>query len=244
VSDPTRPPLPVPGHGVIINGPSPHDWIGRYETVALLTLAALPLAALTLWALARRRRHAGSTATAAWRTSIAEVGLLHGTLPWLWPTLLPADNSRDAHGPISLVPLRDLATMPTYQIVGNLLIFVALGVFAPLRFTALQSIPRILAVSAAFSILIETAQYVLKLDRVSSIDDVLLNTAGAGLAALASRRFWRTKQPVGEPQTAESSGSRIDPRGGPIVLLDRVTRLLSPDAAQRERSPSVSDQTN
>ncbi|MFF5056526.1 hypothetical protein ACFY1S_25415 [Micromonospora sp. NPDC000663] len=35
------------------------------------------------------------------------------------------------------------------------------------------------------------AQYALRLDRASSVDDVLLNAAGAGLAALASRRRWR-----------------------------------------------------
>jgi glycopeptide antibiotics resistance protein len=117
--------------------------------------------------------------------------------------MLPASSARDTHGPVSLVPLRDLTTMPTYQIVGNLLIFVALGAFSPVRFTALQSIPRILAVAAACSVLIETTQYVLKLDRVSSVDDVLLNTAGAGLAALASRRWWRTRNWLAERETAE-----------------------------------------
>ena len=72
-----------------------------------------------------------------------------------------------------------------------LLVFAALGFFAPLRFAALASVPRILALAAGCSVLVEAAQYVLRLDRVSSVDDVLLNTAGAGLAALASRRWWR-----------------------------------------------------
>ena len=72
--------------------------------------------------------------------------------------------------------------------------FAALGFFAPLRFAALASVPRILALAAGCSVLVETAQYVLRLDRVSSVDDVLLNTAGAGLAALASRRWWRARQ--------------------------------------------------
>jgi glycopeptide antibiotics resistance protein len=40
-------------------------------------------------------------------------------------------------------------------------------------------------------VLIELAQYVFRLDRVSSVDDVLINAAGAGLAALASRPWWR-----------------------------------------------------
>jgi glycopeptide antibiotics resistance protein len=92
---------------------------------------------------------------------------------------------------VSLVPLRDLLTMGPLGILGNLLVFAALGFFAPLRFAALASVPRILALAAGCSILVEAAQYVLRLDRVSSVDDVLLNAAGAGLAALASRRWWR-----------------------------------------------------
>jgi glycopeptide antibiotics resistance protein len=55
----------------------------------------------------------------------------------------------------------------------------------------LASLPRILALAAGCSVLVEAAQYVLRLDRVSSVDDVLLDAAGAGLAALASRRWWR-----------------------------------------------------
>jgi glycopeptide antibiotics resistance protein len=99
---------------------------------------------------------------------------------------------------VSLVPLRDLLTIlaggpltVTVQIVGNLLVFAALGFLAPLRFAALASVPRILALAAGCSVLVEAAQYVLRLDRVSSVDDVLLNAAGAGLAALASHRWWR-----------------------------------------------------
>jgi glycopeptide antibiotics resistance protein len=107
---------------------------------------------------------------------------------------------------VSLVPGRDLLTVAaaglptlTVQVVGNLLVFAALGFLAPLRFAALASVTRILAVAAGCSVLIETAQYVLRLDRVSSVDDVLLNAAGAGLAALASRRWWRTARRADAP---------------------------------------------
>ena len=96
-------------------------------------------------------------------------------------------------GRLSLVPLRDLLTMGPLGIGGNLLVFAALGFFAPIRFAALASVPRIAMLAAGCSVLIETAQYVLQLDRVSSVDDVLLNTVGAVPAALASRRWWRTK---------------------------------------------------
>lgn len=174
-----------------------HGWLGTFNGVVLLTVAALPLAALVVWALARRRRVLG--ATQAWRMSLAEVGLVYGTVPWVWMIMLPGDRAGAVPGRISLVPLRDLLTIlaagpltVTVQIVGNLLVFAALGFLAPLRFAALASVPRILALAASCSVLVEVAQYVLRLDRVSSVDDVLLNTAGAGLAALVSRRWWRT----------------------------------------------------
>lgn len=121
-----------------------------------------------------------------------------------------------ARAGVSLVPLRDLLTILTDrgpveltgQVVGNLLVFAALGFFAPLRSAALASVPRILALAAGCSVLVEAAQYVLRLDRVSSVDDVLLNTAGAGLAALASRRWWRAtaRASSDRPRSATAPG--------------------------------------
>ncbi|WP_037968889.1 VanZ family protein [Streptomyces sp. SS] len=170
-------------------------WHGCYDTfngVVLMTLVALPLALLVVWVLARRRRSAGDAS--AWRTSLAEVGMVHGTLPFLWLTMMPGGGAGVVPARVSLVPLRDLVTMGPLGIGGNLLVFAALGFFAPMRFAALASVPRILALGAGCSVLVETAQYVLRLDRVSSVDDVLVNAAGAVLAALASRRWWRTPE--------------------------------------------------
>jgi glycopeptide antibiotics resistance protein len=174
---------------VIISGW--HGWFGTYNGVVLITVAVLPLAALAVWALARRRSVTGTTSAWAWRTSLVEVGIVYGTVPWVWMTMLPGSRAGAVPGRVSLIPLRDLLTMSTGQVVGNLLVFAALGFLAPVRFAALASLARILAFAAGCSVLVEVAQYVLRLDRVSSVDDVLLNTAGAGLAALASRRWWR-----------------------------------------------------
>lgn len=171
-----------------------HGWVGTFTGVVLLTVGALPLAALAAGALARWRRLAGARASRAWRMSLADVGIVYGTVPPVWLILLPGDEDGAV---VNLVPLRDLLTMDTGQIVGNLLVFVALGFLAPLRFAALASVWRVIALGAGCSVLVETAQYVLQLDRVSSVDDILLNTAGAGLAALASRRWWRAdRSPV------------------------------------------------
>ncbi|MGF0176288.1 VanZ family protein [Streptomyces sp. Marseille-Q5077] len=167
-----------------------HGCLDTFNGVVLMTLVALPLAVLVAWAPARRRRAAG--VTSAWRKSLAEVGMVHGTVPFLWLTMMPGAEPGIAPARVSLVPLRDLVTMGPLGIVGNLLVFASLGFFAPMRFAALASVPRILALGAGCSVLVETAQYVLRLDRVSSVDDVLVNTAGAVLAALASRRWWRT----------------------------------------------------
>ncbi len=168
--------------------------VGTFSGVVFVTVAALPPAAVAVWALAGSRRAGG--AGAAWRMSLAEVGILYGTVPWVWMIMLPG-----ARGGVNLVPLRDLSVIlngdpgtAARQIVGNLLVFAALGFFAPLRFAALASVPRMLAVGAGCSVLVETAQYVLRLDRVSSVDDVLLNAAGAGIAAVASRRWWRVAE--------------------------------------------------
>ncbi|MFE0531035.1 VanZ family protein [Micromonospora parva] len=192
-----------------------HGWLGTINGVVLITVLLLPLATLTVCAVARRRRAAGTTS--AWRTSLADVGIVYGTVPWVWMIMLPGDQAGVVPGRLALVPLRDLLTIfsdggpltATVQIVGNLLVFASLGFFAPLRFRALASVPRILALAAGSSILVETAQYVLRLDRVSSVDDVLLNAAGAGLAALASRRWWRPTPDAStdrRPQPAPAAG--------------------------------------
>jgi hypothetical protein len=166
-------------------------WMTTETGAVVLTVLALPLAALAVCALALHRRRAGSTSP--WRNSLADVGLVYGTVPWLWIVMMPGAFAGEVTGRVSLVPFADLLDMTTLGIVGNLLVFAAVGGFAPLRFTALASLKRIVIFAAACSALVEVLQFVLRLDRVSSVDDVLLNTAGAGLAALASRHWWRTK---------------------------------------------------
>ncbi|MER7772340.1 VanZ family protein [Kitasatospora sp. NPDC096140] len=176
-----------------------HSYFDTINGIVFLTVLALPLAALATWLLTRRRTAAGSAPAWARRASLAEVCIVHGTLPWVWMTMLPGDQAGpNAPTQVSLVPLRDLiATVEAgpgsaiVQVGGNLLVFAALGFFGPVRFAALASPRRVAALAAACSTAIEVLQYVLQLDRVSSVDDVLVNTVGAVLAASASRRWWR-----------------------------------------------------
>lgn len=180
---------------------------GTYTGIAMLTVAGLPLALVAAWGLAGLRSVTGTPAS-AWRTSLADVGIVYGTVPTVWMTMLPGSLAGLVPGRVSLVPLEDLATMSTVQVVGNLLIFAALGFFVPMRFAAMASVSRVLALAASCSVLVEVAQYVLRLDRVSSVDDVLLNTAGAGLAALLSFFWWRRPQ-SGMSVSSESRPGRF-----------------------------------
>lgn len=176
-------------------------WHGCLDTengVVIMTAASLPLAALLVGALTLLRRAAGVTSPS--RKSLAEVGMVYGTAPFVWMTLMPGPGAGVVPGRVSLVPLRDLVTMGPIGVGGNLLVFAALGFFAPLRLPALASVPRMLTLGAACSAVIETLQYVLRLDRVSSVDDVLLNATGAALFALASRRWWHTPAQTPPPR--------------------------------------------
>ncbi|MGN9803236.1 VanZ family protein [Micromonospora sp. L32] len=170
----------------------------EWGDVLLATLVAVPVTVLLVALLARAR--AAPTRREAWRCSAVEVGMVAGTLPWVWMILTP----RAAPGEVKLVPLRDLVDLVAagppatvvVQVVGNLLVFAALGFLAPVRSAALAGVGRLFLLGAAASVLVESAQYALDLGRVTSVDDVLLNATGAALAGLLSRRWWAGRRPV------------------------------------------------
>ncbi|MGW4243325.1 VanZ family protein [Nocardia sp. NPDC004722] len=117
-----------------------------------------------------------------------------GTAPWLWMILTPNGRGRS----LNLVPLRDLAEQLTgdrvlEQFGGNLLVFAALGFLLPMRRPWFARSYRILLAGAAASIAVETAQFALAIGRYSSVDDVLLNAAGACLAGQLSRPLWASR---------------------------------------------------
>lgn len=213
-----------------------HGCFDTYNGVVLMTLVGLPLAALVVWVLARHRRSAGRAS--AWRTSVAEVGVVYGTVPFLWMTMMPGSGAGVVHGRLSLLPLRDLVTMGTLGIVGNLLVFAALGLFLPVRFAALASAPRVVALGAGCSVLVETAQYVLRLDRVSSVDDVLVNAAGAGLAALASRRWWSTRAGAPEGRSPRTPAGCSRPPADSSSTDQEATNSSTPSQLDPGRTTS------
>lgn len=156
-----------------------------HGTAILIGLVVIPTAGL--WAYLRRVR------VVPRRLAFAEVGLVCGSLPWAIMVFTPQDAPRS----VDLVPLHDLPSWlsgdvgtAVAQVGGNLLVLAALGFFLPIRFAFAASLPRVLVLAAATSVMVETLQWVLGIGRVSSIDDVLINTVGALLAAGLSRRWW------------------------------------------------------
>jgi hypothetical protein len=162
-----------------------HEVWARWGAVLVASAAGVPV--VVAIALLRARRSG--------RYGVAEVLLVAGTLPWLWMILTPdpAGSRR-----LDLVPLHDLLSLArccpaelVTQVGGNLLVFAALGALLPIRWRA--GTATVAIVAAAASTTAETLQYVLDLGRVSSVDDVLMNTLGAVLAAQTSRHWWRSR---------------------------------------------------
>ncbi|WP_205752105.1 VanZ family protein [Cryptosporangium phraense] len=148
-----------------------------------MTAVSLVPAALVVVALAWWRRGSAHR----WRYSFAEVGMVVGTAPWVWMILTPRGSGRS----VEAVPLAGLlsfgsASTAIEQIGGNLLVFAAFGFCAPLRWRV--SVAQVAALACAGSVVVELLQYALAIGRVTSVDDVLLNTTGAAIAALVSQR--------------------------------------------------------
>jgi hypothetical protein len=160
-----------------------------HSTTIIVTLLVLPLAGVTAYRWRRRTRSR--------RDAFAEVGLLCWTLPFLGMLFTPQATARS----VDLVPLHDLPSWlagdpgtALAQVGGNLAVLAGAGLLLPVRFHWATSLPRILLLAAVSAILIEALQWVLAIGRVSSLDDVLVNTAGAVLAAACSRRWWAGRQ--------------------------------------------------
>lgn len=172
----------------------------RWGGVLAASAVAIPLVASMVWGLAAYRQRRGASASWARRASAAEVCAVAGTLPWIWMILTPNDGDRA----VQLTPFVDLAELfngdvstMVVQLVGNLLVFAAAGFFLPVRFEL--GLGAVAAMAAAGSLVVEALQYVVDIGRVSSVDDVLLNTVGAVTAALLSRPWWRRRTRLQRP---------------------------------------------
>ncbi|GAB1824580.1 VanZ family protein [Herbidospora sp. RD11066] len=162
--------------------------------VVIATLLTIPVGWGVAHLLTRARERSNHPEPA--RTAYVDVFIVIGTAPWIWMILTPGDPSTPGRA-VGLVPFHDLAQVVTgpastafVQVGGNLLVFAALGALLPLRSQKLARLKIVAAVAAAGSLTVELLQYGLELHRVSSVDDILLNTTGAVLAAAMTQRWW------------------------------------------------------
>jgi glycopeptide antibiotics resistance protein len=174
----------------------------------VLFLISVPVAALLAWLWARwRARRGGSTVDA-----LAEAVMVAGTAPWLGPLLVRNPNPQAPRlvYPIPFVDLTEqIVKGPRFlaiELGGNLAVFAVFGFFLPIRYRV--GLLTVAGVVAAASTSVEVAQYVFDLHRVSSVDDVIINTVGAVLAALLSRRWWRRRRYAPRPARPPSRNRR------------------------------------
>ena len=123
------------------------------------------------------------------RRDVLRAGTALAVLAVLGATMLPTGGAMRRH--VQAEPLHsirsDFTWLPLDRAVtsvgGNIALFVPLGFF--LLLAARRPLPWVVAVGAATSLAVETAQYVMG-TRVSDVDDVVLNTAGTLLGAAAA----------------------------------------------------------
>jgi hypothetical protein len=182
-------------------------------------VAAAAVAVLMTWLRTRR----GVPRGWARRASFAEVGMVAGTLPFVMVILSPTRDESRIVTPVD--GLHEVFSQGVaygvVQVVGNLLVFAAFGLLAPVRWRI--GALTVLLIAAGASVILETLQYVLDLGRVTDIGDVILNGSGAGLAALVGTRLRRRIRPVQDCHAAEiRTPSVAAPRyGGRSTVTDR-----------------------
>jgi len=158
-----------------------------------ISVIALPYALLGWPLLAARRRRRMSARRASATAAVDCAVFLVAFLVFCLVTM-PVGGS--AESTLDLVPGADVAAALSsdgslWQVIGNVLLLCPLGALLPLRIRRLRALPRIALAALIASVLVEGTQYLIHTGRVTSADDILLNTAGATLGAALSRRGWR-----------------------------------------------------
>lgn len=165
-------------------------WRSVRPLLPLIPIGLFVVAVATaLLALVRARR--GMPLRTAILVSALDITLTASIVSILILTLPP---SIGAPRTVNLVPFAELqhavGDFGISQLLGNALMFVPLGFLAPLRWPRLDSLVAILLASIAFSVAVETLQFILPTGRQSSLTDVIMNAAGAvvGYALMVSIR--------------------------------------------------------
>ncbi|MFE2039827.1 VanZ family protein [Streptomyces sp. NPDC059477] len=132
------------------------------------------------------------------RLAVLDGLLAASVLPFLYATLSRGYGSGRT---LSVIPFGELSSsFSTAQVAlsevtllnigGNMALLFLFGALLPLRSRRCRGFGRVATVAALMSVCVEAAQFVLAVGRVSSVDDVLVNVAGALTGALVTRPWW------------------------------------------------------
>ncbi|MEV6640024.1 VanZ family protein [Amycolatopsis sp. NPDC051371] len=162
-----------------------------------ISAIALPYALIGWPLLAARRRR---RLPARYATATAGVDSAAFLVAFLVLCLVTMPVGTSGESTLDLVPGADITAAvgddgSLWQVIGNVLLLCPLGALLPLRIRRLRTLVRIALAALVASVLVEGTQYLIHTGRVTSTDDVLLNTAGATLGAALSRRGWRALDP-------------------------------------------------
>lgn len=158
-----------------------------------VAFAMLPLAVFA-WHLLTLRRSRDHVPRLARLMAAIDVGLVTAATFVVCLVTMPIDRTEGTT--LHLLPGTDVldAAAPSgsiWQIAGNLVLLTPLGALIPFRFPAYRSLLRVSLGALLISTIIELFQYMINVGRVTSIDDVMLNTISAAGGALLTRQWWR-----------------------------------------------------
>lgn len=90
------------------------------------------------------------------------------------------------------VPNQEVIEIVLENLLGNILLFMPMGIFVPLLFPKYAFIKRVLTICVLLSFSIELIQYLMNsfgTNRTADIDDVILNTFGGYVGFIIYRKF-------------------------------------------------------
>ncbi len=167
-----------------------------------------------------RGRWLGSTV--ALRISLVDAVLAYSSALVVYLVLVPQPVPAMASS-VRLTPGTDLGVAlqavpgdagPWIQLVGNLVLLLPLGALLPLRMCWFGGIGKIVLAGLVVTCAIEFAQLTVVGGRVVSADDVLLNTTGALIGGLCSRKWWEEFRSFTRPPWVQWwRGLRAEPSG-------------------------------
>ncbi|MET8830544.1 VanZ family protein [Streptomyces sp. NPDC004610] len=167
------------------------------DELAVALILGVPLSITVAWLVHRfvMRRTPGPRIR---RLAVLDGLLAASVLPFLYATLSRGYGSGRT---LSVIPFGELSTsFGTAQVAfsevtlvnvgGNMALLFLFGALLPVRSRRCRGLWRVAAVAALLSLGVEGTQYVWAVGRVTSVDDVLVNVAGALIGALVSRPWW------------------------------------------------------